>query len=148
MFNVSILNNQEVDPMVVKKKAKTRAKTTTRKKAKAPVKRKVKRVVKPAAKKAVKTAKKKTKAKTKRKGGGGLSKLTYSLSEELQAIVGAKSLTRPEIVKKLWAYIKSRKCQDAVNKRMIVPDAKLAAVIGKKPVDMMKLAGLISKHIK
>jgi chromatin remodeling complex protein RSC6 len=30
---------------------------------------------------------------------------------------------------------------------MIVPDQKLSEVIGKKPVDMLKLAGLLNKHI-
>lgn len=88
-------------------------------------------------------AKKKTGAKRK----SGLSQTTYSLSPELQAVVGAKKLTRPQIVKKLWLYIKARKCQDTKNRRLIVPDAKLAEVIGKKPVDMLKLAGLLSKHI-
>lgn len=96
------------------------------------------------AKKKKTTAKKSTKAKKK----SGLSQMTYSLSPELQAVVGSKSLTRPQIVKKLWAYIKAHNCQDTKNRRLIVPDKKLAEVIGKKPVDMLKLAGLLSKHIK
>lgn len=96
------------------------------------------------AKKKKTTAKKKTGAKKK----SGLSQQTYSLSPELQAVVGSKSLTRPQVVKKLWAYIKSHKCQDTKNRRLIVPDKKLSEVIGKKPVDMLKLAGLLSKHIK
>ncbi|MGC1879474.1 MAG: SWIB/MDM2 domain-containing protein [Rhabdochlamydiaceae bacterium] len=97
-------------------------------------------------------AKKKTKAKAKKKTGtkrkSGLSQLTYSLSPELQAVVGVKSSTRPQVVKKLWVYIKAHKLQDTKNRRLIVPDRKLEAVIGKKPVDMLKLAGLLSKHIK
>jgi len=134
--------------MVVKRKRKTSAKkTSTRRKAKTTVKRSVK------AKKTVRKAAARPKAKkaTKKKGGkrsSGLTKMTYTLSAELQAIVGAKSATRPEVVKKLWAYIKSRKCQDTKNRRMIVPDAKLAQVLGSRPVDMMKIAGLISKHLK
>ncbi len=72
----------------------------------------------------------------------------YSLSAELQAVVGAKSLTRPQVVKKLWAYIKANKCQDTKNRRMINPDRKLAEVLGNRSVDMLKLAGLLSKHIK
>ena len=96
------------------------------------------------AKKKKPAAKKKTGAKRK----SGLTQTAYSLSPELQAVCGAKSLTRPQVVKKLWAYIKAHKCQDAKNRRMINPDAKLAAVIGKKPVDMLKLAGCLSKHIK
>ena len=98
------------------------------------------------AKKRRKTTKRKTKAKGKRKSG--LTQMTYGLSPELQAIVGAKRLTRPQVVKKLWVYIKAKKCQDTKNRRMIVPDHKLAEVIGKKPVDMLKLAGHLNKHIK
>jgi chromatin remodeling complex protein RSC6 len=96
------------------------------------------------AKKRKAPAKKKTGAKRK----SGLSQKTYSLSPELQAVVGSKSLTRPQVVKKLWAYIKAHKCQDTKNRRLIVPDKKLTEVIGKKPVDMLKLAGLLSKHIE
>ena len=77
----------------------------------------------------------------------GLNTMTYALSPELQAIVGNKKLTRPQIVKGLWDYIKSKKCQDANNRRMIVPDVRLEAVLGKKPVDMLKMAGLLNKHI-
>ncbi len=100
---------------------------------------------KPAAKKRP-AAKKKT---AKKRAPSGLTKMTCSLSEELQAVCGgSKTLTRPQIVKKLWAYIKAHKCQDAKNRRMIVPDKKLAAVIGNRPVDMLKLAGCLSKHIK
>jgi DNA topoisomerase I len=91
---------------------------------------------------------KKKKAKAKSKKKSGLMTQTYSLSPELQAVVGAKSLSRPQVVKKLWAYIKSHRCQDSKNRRMINPDNKLAAVIGKKPIDMLKLAGALSKHIK
>jgi DNA topoisomerase I len=70
------------------------------------------------------------------------------LSKELEEVVGAKELSRPEVVKKVWDYIKEHKLQDPKNKRHIVPDAKLAKVLGgKKPIDMMKLSGLLSKHL-
>ena len=98
---------------------------------------------KPAAKKRV--VKKKAKTGAKRKSG--LSQTTYSLSPALQDVVGSSKLTRPQIVKKIWVYIKAHKCQDAKNRRMINPDRKLSEVIGKRPVDMLKLAGLLSKHI-
>ena len=70
-----------------------------------------------------------------------------ALSKELSDVVGEKELSRPEVVKKLWEYIKAHDLQDPKNKRTIVPDEKLAKVIGKKPIDMMKLAGLLGKHI-
>lgn len=88
------------------------------------------------------------KKKAKKRKASGLTKMTYSLSPELQEIVKAKKLTRPQIVKKLWVYIKAHKCQDTKNRRMIVPDKKLAEVLGKKPVDMLKIAGHLNKHIK
>ena len=106
---------------------------------------------KKAASKAKKSVVKKKKVVAKKKSAGkrksGLSQTSYNLSNELQDVVGAKKLTRPEIVKKLWVYIKAHKLQDTKNRRMIVPDKKLAEVIGKKPVDMLKLAGLLNKHI-
>jgi chromatin remodeling complex protein RSC6 len=89
---------------------------------------------------------KKRKAKGKRKSG--LMMTQCKLSAELAAIVGSKSATRPQVVKQLWVYIKRHKLQDSKKRRIIKPDRKLAEVIGKKPVDMLKLAGLISKHIK
>ena len=133
--------------MILKKKTTSRVKKAAPKKAvkKAAPKKAVKKA---APKKAVKKVAPKKTAKKGTRKASGLTKMTYNVSAELEAIVGSKSLTRPEIVKKLWAYIKSHKCQDAVNRRMINPDAKLSKVIGNKPVDMLKLAGHISKHIK
>jgi chromatin remodeling complex protein RSC6 len=101
-----------------------------------------------AKKKTVVKKKKTTVKKAGSKRGAGLNKITYSVTSELAAIIGNKRFTRPQIVKELWAYIKAKKCQDEKNKRMINPDSKLAAVLGSRPVDMLKLAGLLNKHIK
>lgn len=93
-------------------------------------------------------AKRKAPAKKRTGKKSGLTTMTYTVSDDLAVIVGGKKMTRPEIVKKLWVYIKSRKLQDAKNRRMINPDDKLAKVFGgKKSVDMLKMAGLINKHI-
>lgn len=73
---------------------------------------------------------------------------TSQLSPALAEIVGATELSRPEVVKRLWDYIKANKLQDPKNKRMIRPDAKLSKVLGKEPVEMLKLGKLISKHFK
>lgn len=70
------------------------------------------------------------------------------VSPALAAIVGSAPISRPEIVKKLWDYIKAHKLQGEQNKRLICPDALLSKVFGsKEPIDMMKMAGLINKHI-
>ncbi len=107
----------------------------------------MKKKAKKSAKKATPRAKKKT-ASAKPRKKSGLTQTTYSVSEELQAVVGSKNLTRPQIVKKLWEYIKAKKCQDSKNRRMINPDDKLSKVIGNRPVDMLKLATHLNKHIK
>ena len=104
---------------------------------------------KKAARKKTHTRRKKAGAKKAKRRGGGLTQMSYSLSPELQAVVGVKSATRPQVVKKLWHYIKAKKCQDPQRKRMIVPDAKLAEVFGsKRPIDMLKMSGLLNKHIR
>jgi chromatin remodeling complex protein RSC6 len=100
------------------------------------------------AKKAKTKARPKAKAKSSGRRKSGLSQLNYSVSAELEEIIKTKKSTRPQIVKKLWAYIKAHKCQDTKNRRMIVPDNKLSKVIGGRSVDMLKLAGLLNKHIK
>lgn len=69
------------------------------------------------------------------------------LSTDLSAVVGRGPMPRTEVTKKLWAYIKAHKCQDQKNKRMIVPDEKLAKVLGKKSVNMFEMTKLVSKHL-
>lgn len=85
-----------------------------------------------------------------RKRGSGTTRTSpfLKVTDALKAIVGEKELTRGEITKKLWVYIKEHKLQDEKNKRLIVPDEKMAKFFGnKEPLDMMQLARCISKNI-
>ena len=86
-------------------------------------------------------------AKSKRKPNAAFMKPVQP-SAALSEVVGAKPLPRTEVTKKLWAYIKKNKLQDAVNKRMINADAKLKEIFGKAQVSMFEMAGLIGKHVK
>jgi DNA topoisomerase-1 len=71
------------------------------------------------------------------------------LSDDLAAVVGAKEMTRGEVTKALWVYIKEKNLQDAKDKRMIVPDEKLTKIFGSADsVSMFKMAGLLTKHMK
>ncbi|MFA5250006.1 MAG: type I DNA topoisomerase [Parachlamydiales bacterium] len=82
------------------------------------------------------------------KGERGVNR-KYEVSEELAAIVGKEPLTRGEIIKKTWEYIKEHKLQNPKNRREIVPDEKLAKVFhSKSGIDMMKLSGILGSHIK
>lgn len=94
-------------------------------------------------------------AKEEKKGGkpakkkSTLNQPSYKLSTELSKIVGASDMTRPEVTKQVWVYIKAHNLQDPTNKRLIIPDATLAKVFGtKEPVDMLKLASFLNKHLK
>jgi chromatin remodeling complex protein RSC6 len=70
-------------------------------------------------------------------------------SAALGAVIGTKAMPRTEVTKKLWAYIKKNKLQDAKNKRMINADEALKAVFGgKKQVSMFEMTKLVSKHLK
>ena len=75
-----------------------------------------------------------------------LMKTKYEPSEDLAEIVGAKDISRPDVVKKLWIYIKKHKLQDG---RLILAsqDDVLGNVLGHKDVDMLKMSGLLSKHL-
>jgi len=70
------------------------------------------------------------------------------VSEELAAVVGAGPMPRPEVVKKLWIYIKKNELQDAKNKRNINADEKLKKVFqGKAVVNMFEMTKLVSQHL-
>lgn len=70
------------------------------------------------------------------------------LSQALAAIVGTNRLSRPQVVKKVWEYIKEHNLQDPKDKRTIVPDEKLSSVVGSENINMFKLPGLLSPHCK
>lgn len=95
------------------------------------------------------TAKTKTKTKAAPKTEKKRTMPAYQLSQELTAIVGVSELSRGEVTKKVWDYIKAHNLQDPANKRLIRPDQALARVFGsEEPIDMLKLAGVLNGHIK
>ena len=68
-------------------------------------------------------------------------------SNELAAVVGSKPLPRPEVVSKVWDYIKTNKLQDPQNKREIMADDKLQAVFGKDRVTMFEMNKHLAQHL-
>lgn len=68
-------------------------------------------------------------------------------SAELAAVIGSESVPRTEVTKRLWDYIKAHKLQNPANKRNILCDAKLKAVMGKDEVTMFEMTGLVGKHL-
>ncbi len=71
-----------------------------------------------------------------------------TISPELAVVVGAGPMSRGEVVKKLWEYIKKNNLQDAANKRNINGDEPLKVIFGgKATVNMFEMTKLVSKHL-
>ena len=72
---------------------------------------------------------------------------TLTPSPALAAVIGDAPTSRPQAIKKLWEYIKAHNLQDPKDKRTIVADDKLRAVLGADSVGMFKLAGIVGQHV-
>merc|ERR1711959_858272 len=86
---------------------------------------------------------KKLAAAQKKKGVGLFAVKT--LSADLAAICGKNKMSRPDVVKSIWAYIKKNKLNKG---RTVTPDAKLKKVLPANSVSMFKMPGMYGKHIK
>jgi DNA topoisomerase-3 len=100
------------------------------------------KAAKPAAKVATKVAAKPAAAKKIRAPAAGLKP-----SAALASVIGNEAVARPQVIKKLWDYIKAQGLQDARDKRTINADAALLPVFGKPQVTMFELAGIVGKHL-
>jgi chromatin remodeling complex protein RSC6 len=92
-------------------------------------------------------------AKGARTGGGRRPNAAFMApvtpDDSLAEVVGAKPIPRTEVTKRLWAYIKKHRLQDATNKRMINADATLKPIFGGKPaVNMFEMTKLVNKHVR
>ncbi|PNG50251.1 MULTISPECIES: SWIB/MDM2 domain-containing protein [unclassified Variovorax] len=68
-------------------------------------------------------------------------------STELAAVIGSTPQPRTQVTKLLWEYIKANNLQNPGNKRNILCDAKLKAVMGKDEVTMFEMTALVGKHL-
>ncbi len=132
-------------PAAAAKKIATKS-ITTGAKALKPIKAKAPAAAKKAARPAIKATKAVAKAPRKaaapKTAAAGLTP-----SAALAAVIGSEAVGRPQVIKKLWDYIKANQLQDSANKRAINADAKLLAVFGKPQVTMFELAGIVGKHL-
>ena len=101
--------------------------------------------MKPAASATKKVVAKKVVAKAARKAPAAGSGAVPSAA--LAAVIGADPIARPQVIKKLWDYIKANQLQDAKDKRAINADAALLPVFGKPQISMFELTGIVGKHL-
>lgn len=78
---------------------------------------------------------------------GGLSQ-KVTPDAQLGAVIGTAPVTRAEMTKKIWDYVKGNDLQDSKNRRMINADAKLKPIFGKDQVSMFEMTKLVNQHVK
>ncbi|KAL3418005.1 E3 ubiquitin-protein ligase hel2 [Phlyctema vagabunda] len=76
---------------------------------------------------------------------GGFHK-QYNLSAPLADLVGEPTLSRPQVVKKIWAYIKERDLQDPADKRNIICDEKMQLVFKQDKVHMFTMNKFLASY--
>ncbi|KAJ3312248.1 hypothetical protein HDV04_003291 [Boothiomyces sp. JEL0838] len=77
---------------------------------------------------------------------GGFNK-HLKLSTELQQLIQVETESRPQVVKKIWDYIKVNDLQDPNNKQNILNDDLMYSVFKTKKMTMFEMNKLIGKHL-
>ena len=77
---------------------------------------------------------------------GGIAQLVQP-DAMLAEVVGKTPITRADLTKKIWDYIKANKLQDEKDRRAINADAKLKPIFGKAQVSMFEMTKLVSQHV-
>lgn len=73
----------------------------------------------------------------------------FTADEVLAKVIGSEPAPRTKHVQNLWAYIKKHNLQDPKNKRNIICDDNLKAVMGgKAKVTIFEMTSLVTKHLK
>lgn len=81
--------------------------------------------------------------------GSGLARPVQPDDVLADVIGSSRPISRAEITKKIWVYIKKNRLQDPNNKRKIIADDVLGPLFGgRRSVDMLDLARLVSAHIE
>jgi upstream activation factor subunit UAF30 len=81
-----------------------------------------------------------------RAASGGLAR-KVTPDAQLATVVGGDPLTRADITKRLWEYIKRNGLQDSANRRMINADDRLRPIFGQEQVSMFEMTRLVSQHV-
>jgi len=98
-------------------------------------------------------AKRKRSSKSKKGGGGGgnnnfKNQPPYRLSPALSTVVKADVLPRPQVVKKLWVYIREHNLQNPQNRKEILCDDNFKKIMGgRSKVTMFSMNSFVGDHI-
>ncbi|RKP11915.1 SWIB/MDM2 domain protein, partial [Piptocephalis cylindrospora] len=70
------------------------------------------------------------------------------LSDQLGAVLGVEKMSRCDVVRGLWNYIKSNDLQDSTDRRYFICDDKLKAVFGKTRLSGFEMNKYLSGHMQ
>ena len=76
--------------------------------------------------------------------------MELNVSKELAAIIGTakgEKISRPQVVKRLWAYLKENNLQDPENKQFFTPDAKMEPVFGSERIKAFSMSKYLKEHL-
>ena len=72
------------------------------------------------------------------------------ISDDLAKIIGTakgEQVSRPQVIKKLWAYLKEHNLQDPENKQWFTPDKLMQPVFGKEKIKCFSMATHLKTHL-
>ncbi|KAK8850595.1 hypothetical protein IAR55_004514 [Kwoniella newhampshirensis] len=81
-------------------------------------------------------------------GGNNTFNKELILSDALSDLVGTQRLSRPQVVKHIWDYVKERGLQDQTDKRYILCDEKLFKVFHTERLHMFTMNKILVDHVR
>ena len=78
------------------------------------------------------------------------NQMELNVSKELATIIGTgkgEKITRPRVVKRLWAYLKEHNLQDPENKQFFTPDATMEPVFGNERMKSFSMSKYLKEHL-
>ena len=73
-----------------------------------------------------------------------------NVSDELAKIIGTakgEQVSRPQVVKKLWDYLKKNNLQDPEQKQWFTPDKTMQPIFGKEKIKCFSMSKYLKEHL-
>lgn len=70
-----------------------------------------------------------------------------TLSQPLSDLLGETELSRPQTVKRIWAYVKARDLQDPKDKRWLLCDDAMRGVFKSEKVHMFTMNKILAQNL-
>jgi len=93
------------------------------------------------------TCKRKKGSTARRNASREVMNRAVSLSPELATVVGAPALSRPEVMRRLWAHFRDRGLLNPDDKREVLFDAKLQEMFGTASTKVFEMQSLLTPHL-